>query len=154
MTDQEKTPTQTERTPRPFLVTLLLWAVLILTIFNLVRFGAVIAHWATVAELMPAPGPVYILLTGLVWGAAWMLALFSIFFCWGWARWYSFALALLYSAYYWVDRLLFQAAVPRSDTFFTLLENSLLLIFVAVSLFFPNHRAYFLPDLTQREHYD
>lgn len=140
--------------PRPFLVTLLLWGVLTLTIFNFVRFGAVLAHWAVVAELMSTPGPVYILLTGLFWGVAWLISLFSLFFRKGWSRWYSFALALFYSAYYWADRLFFQAAVPRSDTLFTWFENFFLLVFVAVSLFLPNHRAYFLPDSTQREHDD
>lgn len=145
---------ENKRPQQPFLVTLLLWGVLILTVFNFVRFGAVIAHWAMVAELMPMPGPAYILLTGLFWGVAWLIAFFSLFFRKGWSRWYSFALALFYSAYYWADRLIFQAAVSRSGSLFTLFENLIFLVFIAVSLFLPRHRTYFLNNPIQREHYD
>ena len=55
--------------PRPFGVTLLALGVLSISVLNLVRLVLVISRWQFLSSL-PGVSPLYIALTGLIWGVS------------------------------------------------------------------------------------
>lgn len=140
-----------KRPKRSFLVTLLVWTVLILTIYNAVRLGTALAQWDLILKRMPVPGPFYIAITGLFWTLVLVGVSLNIWFAWKWVRPTTAVVLLLYSAYYWLDRLLFQSAQPRENWLFSLVLTILFWLFSALALFMPGSRKYFNK---QREHYD
>jgi hypothetical protein len=90
--------------PRPLGVTLLALGVLIIAGLNLVRFILAISRWQFLSDL-PGVSPLYLALTGLIWGVV-GIPLF-------WSLWRGLSLAprlmqavlLTYAAYYWLDRI-------------------------------------------------
>ena len=137
---------------RPFLVTLLGWGVLIFTMFNAVRFGAALAQWDLLLDLSPKPGPFYIAATGLFWTLGWLTVYLSIEFKWRWVRKAILTFSILYTIYYWLDRLLFQTSQARSNTTFVLVGTVLGLVFVIITLTLPKSRAYFANELNSNSH--
>jgi len=128
---------------RPFLVTLLCLGVLILMIFNGVRLGSAIAQWDLLLDLMPRPGPLYIVATGLIWTLGWLTVYLSLYLVWQQSLLIVLAVSILYAIYYWFDRLVFQALVERSNIVFALVAIFLCLTFVGIVLALPKSRKYF-----------
>lgn len=128
---------------RPFLVTFLALGVLILTVFNAVRFGSALAQWDLILDFMPLPGPIYIAATGLIWTLGWLIVFLSLYLGWKWARQTTLTIPVFYTIYYWFDRLVFQAAVERSNTTFAIIATFLCLAFVVIILALPKSREYF-----------
>ena len=135
---------------RPFLVTLLALGVLILTVFNAVRFGSVLAQWDLLLDFAPRPGPLYTAATGLIWALGWLTVYLCLYLSWRWVRPITLATSVLYAAYYWFDRLVFQLSVGRDNTTFALIMTFLLLVFVIIVLALPKSRTYFeKPDIRE-----
>ncbi len=131
-----------------FQVTLVLWLVLILTAWNIVRFATGI-FWRNVLETYASfPGPIYIAATGALW------ALTGLFLLWSWwnRKPYMRAVLLvasgLYTAWSWADRLFVQTEM-RANWPFDLLINIVLLAFVSAVVLNPKNLNYF-----QRESYE
>ena len=131
-----------------FQVTLVLWLVLILTAWNIVRFATGLAWRDTLMTYAPHPGPIYIARTG----ALWALTGFFLLWCWWNRRSYTRAALLitagLYTAWSWADRLFVQAEM-RANWPFDLLVTVVLLVFVSVVVLNPKNLNYF-----QRESYE
>jgi len=123
-------------------VTLLAFGVLIIAGINWVRLWQAIDQWQFIGELYPAL-PYYQALSGLFWS----LAGFPL--AWGlwhgsdraahWIRW----VALAYTIYIWLDRLILRRGVELTNLFFTLSANALILITVIWIMSRPNVRAFF-----------
>jgi len=114
-----------------------------LTVFNMIRFGAALAEWDLLLRFMPRPGPIYIAATGLFWALGLLGVALSLWFGWKWARPTSATLIALYISYYWIDRLFFQSAVGRKNQYFALVLTFSILIFTALTLFLPGSRKFF-----------
>ena len=128
---------------RPFPVTLLAFGVLILTVFNAVRFGSALAQRDILLDLMQRPGPLYIAMTGLIWTLGWLTVYLSIYIGLKWVRPMVLVISIFYTIYYWFDRLLIQTTVERSNTTFAFILTFLCLAFVLIVLVLPKSRSYF-----------
>lgn len=89
---------------RPFGVTLLALGVLILAGINLDRFIEAIRLWEYLSQLLPV-SPLYLAVTGLVWGLAGIPIALGLWRGWRWAPRLTRLGVLAYLLYYWVDRL-------------------------------------------------
>ena len=132
-----------KRAERPFLVTLLVVSVLILSVYNAARFGTALAQWDLLLRLAPFPGPSYIATTGLFWTLVLLFAALSLWFRWKWIPLSTALILVLYSVYYWFDRLLFQSNQPRVNWPFALIFTIICLLFTALALGLPGSRKFF-----------
>ena len=119
---------------RPHRVTYLALGVLTIAGLSAVRFVLALRQWTFLGSL-PGVSPLYIVISGLVW----LLAAGPL--AWGlwrgrsWAPRLVQAAALVYSAYFWVERLFLFDRIPGrwihvpENTPFILAVNLLLLIF-------------------------
>mgnify|MGYP006971720751 CR=1 FL=1 len=128
---------------RPFPVTLLAWGVLILTMFNAVRFGSAVAQWDRIVSFMERPGPIYIAVSGLIWALGWLIVFLGLWFGSRWARQITLSMAILYSIYYWIDQLIYQSEVARKNLSFSLSVTIFFLTSTAIILLLPGSRKYF-----------
>lgn len=131
------------KTPRPFSVTLLAWIVLSLSALNLIRFGAAIFQWNALAEFAPRPGPLYILLTGLVWAAVGFPLAIGLWLEHRNGYRAALPVSLAYSIYYWLDRLLLQERPAQSNWLFALAVTIVLLSLATFVTFHPKTRNFF-----------
>lgn len=97
---------------RPAGVTILGWGVLIIACLNLVRFVQAIQQWFFLQGL-PVASPLYIALSGLIWGMAALILGWGIFKRAGWAVAFSRLGVLAYWGYVWLDRWLIQQSPDR-----------------------------------------
>ena len=106
MSDHSSASQPLPSSKRPFSVTILTAVVLIFTILNFLRFFSAIRNWKFLATLPVSVPFVYMAATGLIWTVAGILLAVGLFF----GRRWSFRLAkanlVIYTAYYWSDRLL------------------------------------------------
>lgn len=108
MNDTEK-PTGSvvgsQRIERPWSVTLLAIGVLILTVLNATRLVQAVLQWRFLVELLPALIPLYIALSGLIWGVTGGILFWGLWRGRLWAAVFLPVSAMAYTAYYWFDRL-------------------------------------------------
>lgn len=97
---------------RPTGVTLLGWGVLIIASLNLVRFIQAVLQWDFLAGLHGA-APLYIALSGLVWGFLAYILAWGIFKRAGWVPVWARLGVLAYGVYFWLDRWLVQQSSDR-----------------------------------------
>lgn len=126
---------------RPSSVTSLLWLVLTLTAWNLLRLGTSISDWNLLAEFAPQPGPIYIAFTASIWTLSGLATWRLIRHRQPRARAAASVLAVGYATWWWADRLLFQRANPNWP--FALAATLILLILTAIPLLAPKTIAYF-----------
>ena len=110
---------------RPFSVTLLLWMVLSLSAWGAIRLFAALRWWDVLYEYKASLSPLYLSITGAIWGVAGVSLLWSIWSGKAWARIAILAGILLWLAEYWIERILFQLSRPNLP--FALLFSALLL---------------------------
>ena len=92
---------------RPHSVTILALGVLIITVLNLVRFGMSLVDWKFLAS-QPGVYPLYLALSGIVWGVAGVCLVFGLWRGKNWAPRLVQAVALTYALYYWLDLIFLQ----------------------------------------------
>ncbi|WKZ38022.1 MAG: hypothetical protein QY332_08770 [Anaerolineales bacterium] len=117
---------------RTFPVTLALWLVLILTMWNLLRAWTALAWSGVLTEFSAGLTPAL----GAVIGGLWVTI--GIVLCWGmwqkkaWSVKLLLGTAAAYTVWYWSERFLFQ--YPRPNLVFAVIVNLglLVLIFFAV----------------------
>ena len=110
---------------RPFGVTLLLWMVLSLSAWGLIRLLATLRWWDVLTEFRASLSPLYLSITGAGWAVAGAVLLWSMWIAKPWSRLAIVASILLWLAEYWIERLFFQQ--PRPNLLFTLAISALLL---------------------------
>ena len=112
----------------PRRVTLLVWLVFILTVWNATRFYTAIVWRGILAEKTAWPGPGYIALTGFIWAAVGIWITIVVIQRKKWSAMALLISALGYTVWYWLDRLFLQT--ERDNWGFTLVVNAILLAFV------------------------
>lgn len=112
-------------TQRPFGVTLLLWMVLSLSAWGVIRSFAALRWWDVLYEFNASLSPAYLLITGAVWGTAGIALLWSMWNGRSWSRVAIVISVLLWLAEYWIERVFFQAS--RANLPFSLILSALLL---------------------------
>lgn len=110
---------------RPFSVTLLLWMVLSLSAWGAIRLFAALRWWDVLYEFNASLSPLYLLITGVLWGVAGVALLWSIWSGKAWSRMAILISILLWLAEYWIERLFFQ--IQRANLPFALILSALLL---------------------------
>lgn len=127
---------------RPFSVTLLTLGVLSIAGFNIVRGYQAIRQWDFISEYLSV-SPVYLASSGLIWGTAGLVICAAVWLHLRWARRATMAFALVYSLYYWIDRLLVSSDKPGTNFLFAVIFNFALLVSILWVLSRPTAKAYF-----------
>jgi hypothetical protein len=98
---------------RPSGVTLLALGVLSIAGLNLVRFILAIRSWQFLSSL-PGVSPLYLALSGLIWGVVGIPLFWSLWRGRHWAPRLLQAVMLTYAAYYWLDRIFLEERVVNA----------------------------------------
>lgn len=144
--------TPTDRKP-PWHVTLLIWLVLSLTTWHIVRAATSILWRDTLEKYASYPGPLYIGLSGAVWALTGIFLLWSILRGERWTRPALLIASGLYAAWVWADRLFVQAQM-RANWPFALIVTILLLVFTTAVVLHPRNQIYFEREAYERESQD
>jgi hypothetical protein len=118
---------------RPFGVTLLLWLVLSLSVWGLLRFAGALRWWDVLYEKGSRLSPLYLSITGAGWVLAAIVLLWSI---WSAKRWAYLAVpgsVLIWLVQYWLERSFFQA--QRSNLTFSIIASIVLIVITLISTF-------------------
>ncbi len=99
---------------RPRSVTLLGFGVLIIAAFSWIRAAQAYLQWAFIADLQLSVPPVYILVTGLLFGAAGLPIFWGLWRGYRWGQWGALVFGLLFAGFYWYDRLRLAVSGIRS----------------------------------------
>jgi hypothetical protein len=130
--DTDFAPPQSEHLPvrrRPLSVTFLALGVLTLAGFNLLRFVVSLQQREFLDSLLTVH-PLYITATGLVWAVVGFALTWGLWFGKGWSVRGTQAAALLYSLYFWLDRLLVASNDSRYNWPFAGIVNVLLVVLI------------------------
>jgi hypothetical protein len=112
----------------PFRVTLLLWLVFFITAWNGLRVWTALAWRNVLTEFSARPAGWITALSGCIWIVAGCLIIWGIWKNKTWTAKILARAAAGYTAWYWTERLVFQA--PRANWPFAVLLNLILLIFI------------------------
>ena len=126
---------------RPFGVTLLLWMVLCLSAWGLIRLLATLRWWDVLSEFRASLSPLYLSITGAGWAVAGAVLLWSMWIAKPWSRLAIVVSILLWLAEYWIERLFFQQ--PRPNLLFTLAMSALLLAVAFTSALNQSTKSFF-----------
>jgi hypothetical protein len=126
---------------RPFGVTLLLWTVLILTTWGVVRFLAALRWWDVLNEFGASLSPLYLSITGAGWGAAGGVLLSGILRRKKWALPAVVTSLLVWLIEYWIERIFFQSA--RANLPFALTISILGFVIVWILAILPGTKSFF-----------
>ena len=127
---------------RPFSVTLLLWLVLSLSAWGLVRLIAALRWWDVLSEFRARLGPLYLSLTGAGWIAGGAVLLWGLFSGRPGTR---LAIPIAISVWlieYWIERIFFES--PRANLAFALIASILLFIVTFISAVNRKTREFFI----------
>ena len=116
---------------RPFGVTLLLWLVLSLSAWGVVRLLAALRWWDVLNEFGARLSPVYLSITGAGWAVVGGVLLWGLFIGKLWTRLAIPISIFLWLMGYWVERLFFES--PRANLSFAVIASILLLIVTLLS---------------------
>ncbi len=126
---------------RPFGVTLLLWMVLILSAWGVVRLFAALRWWDVLYEFENSLSPLYLSITGAGWGAAGGVVLSGILRRKPWARSAVAASVLVWLIEYWIERLVFQSS--RANLTFALILSILAIVIAWILAILPSTKTFF-----------
>jgi hypothetical protein len=107
-------PSQGKRRPISFL--LLVFALLLMSIYGWLRFQQSLILWNTLIEIEVWPGPLYLAISGAAWGMIGIITAIGLFLRQAWAwRLTRFAVFVI-AIWYWFDRLvLVQSEAAQSN---------------------------------------
>ena len=112
----------------PFRVTLLLWLVFSLTVWNTLRAWTSLAWRDVLIEYSTQPVSAIITISGVIWQIVGILLLWSIWQNKAWATRLLLRAAAGYTVWYWSERLFFQN--PHPNWLFAVIVNLAILIFI------------------------
>jgi hypothetical protein len=98
-----------------------------------VRMGYAIQNWYWLNSSGIRPGPLYLIISGGIWGLVGLAALVWIVFHWPWYRLAGLGTALFFALTYWIDRL-FIATGGGGNTLFAAILTLLLLAYTFLVL--------------------
>jgi hypothetical protein len=98
---------------RPFGVTLLAWAVLILSAWGVIRCIAALRWWAELIEFDARPGPLYLAVTGAGWGVAGGVLFRSLASRKLWSRIAAPASVIAWQIQLWIERFVSPSSSPN-----------------------------------------
>jgi hypothetical protein len=110
---------------RPFGVTLLLWLVLCLSAWGLVRLIAALRWWNVLYEFGSRLSPLYLSITGAGWTLVGCVLLWGLFSGKSWIRRAIPVSIVVWLMGYWIERIFFEA--PRANLLFAWIASILLL---------------------------
>ena len=116
---------------RPFGVTLLLWLVLSLSAWGLVRWLAAVRWWDVLIEFEARLSPLYLSITGAGWVAVGIGLLWGLFTGKPWTRLAIPLSIFLWLMEYWIERIFFES--PRANLPFAMIASIVLLTVTLVS---------------------
>jgi hypothetical protein len=102
MTSEPQPALETIRIKRPFSVTVLMVGVLLITVLNIIRFLLSISYFGFLNSRL-AISPIYLVMTGFVWGLGGLCLFWSLWKVKSWAPMLMQAIALTYALYFWLD---------------------------------------------------
>jgi hypothetical protein len=115
----------------PFRVTLTIWLVLTITVWNILRAWTALSWQATLAEFSAKPAPWVTALSGGIWAITGIVLVWSILQRKDWASKLLIGVAAGYSIWYWSERLIWQS--PRSNWLFAVVANLVIVGFILFS---------------------
>ncbi len=115
-------------TKLPFRVTLLLWLVLFITVWNGLRLWTALAWQKVLTEFSAQPVTWITALDGCIWMVTGFLIIWGIWQQKAWTVKILLGAAAGYTVWYWSERLSFQE--PRPNWPFAIILNLVLLIFI------------------------
>jgi hypothetical protein len=127
---------------RPFSVTLLLWLVLSLSAWGLVRLIAALRWWDLLNEFGARLSPLYLSSTGACWIIAGTVILWGLFGGRPWTRLAIFSAICVGLIQYWIERIFFESA--RANLVFALIASILLFIVTLISAFNRKTQEFFI----------
>jgi len=133
---------------RPFGVTMLLWMVLSLLVWGMVRFFASLQAWDVLVEFKSSLSPLYLSITGAGWGVAGCVLLWSIFFRKKWAHRAVLTGIVVWLIEYWLERVIRQS--PRANLPFAIISSILIIGITVLITFHKSTRNFF----TRSEEYE
>ena len=133
---------------RPFGVTLLLWMVLSLSAWGVIRSFAALRWWDVLYEFEARLSPLYLLVTGAGWGIAGVVLLWSLWSAKAWSLVAIIASVVVWLAEYWIERLFFQS--QRENLPFAVVL-SVLLLAVTFAITSNRHTKKFLNQSEEHE---
>ena len=136
---------------RPFSVTLLMWAVLSLSAWGVIRLLAALRWWDVLYEFKASLSPLYLSITGAGWCVAGGVIIWGTVSGKTWSRLAIPAAVLLWLSEYWIERLFFQSS--RANLSFALIVSVLLLV-VAFGSAMNRKTKYFLTRSEEHEQPD
>src|SRR5215204_7155296 len=136
------------RSKRPFGVTLLLWMVLSLLAWGMVRFLAAWRAWDVLVEFGSSLSPLYLSITGAGWAVAGGVLVWSIFTHKKWTHRAILTSILVWLIEYWIERVFYQQ--PRSNLPFAVVTSIVILGITLICTFHKSTLHFF----TRSEEYE
>ena len=133
---------------RPFGVTLLIWMVLSLLAWGLVRFSATLHAWDVLIEFGASLSPLYLSVTGAGWAVAGGVLLWSMF---AGKKWTPRAILTAISVWlieYWIERVFYQQ--PHANLPFAVAGSIVIIGITFISALHKSTRNFF----TRSEEYE
>ncbi len=95
------------RAGRTFELWMLVIILLVGALEGFLRLQAAVYSWSALSGIGISTGPLYLAISGVVWGFAMLVAAFGLFFRQRWAAAYTRIAAVVLALAYWIDRLAF-----------------------------------------------
>ena len=134
---------------RPFGVTLLLWMVLSLLVWGMVRFFAALRAWDVLIEFGSSLSPLYLSITGAGWGVVGCVLLWSMWTSKKWAHRAILTSISVWLIEYWIERVFFHQQ-PHANVPFAVVGSIVILCITLISTFHKSTRNFF----TRSEEYE
>jgi len=110
---------------------------------NIIRLSQSLANWEFLSLLLPFH-PIYLAVTGLVWGALALLVALRLWQGKAWARGFSLFFIILNSGYFWVERIFLPGYPGRNTNWpFSIGLNLILILFSVWILNRPQAKQFF-----------
>jgi len=133
---------------RPFGVTLLLWMVLCLSAWGLLRFTAALRWWDLLLEKDSRISPLYLSITGAGWVVAGIVLIWGILSIRRWAYRVVPISVFLWLVEYWIERIFFQES--RANLAFSIALSIVVIVITLVSAWNRSSKIY----LTKSEEHE
>ena len=127
---------------RPFGVTLLLWLVLSLSAWGVVRLLAALRWWDVLNEFGARLSPLYLSITGVGWIVTGLALLWGLFSAKLWIIQMIPIAISLWLVQYWVERIFFESS--RANLPFALIASLLLFAVTLLSAFNRRTKEFFI----------
>jgi hypothetical protein len=126
---------------RPFGVTLLLWMVLMVSAWGVVRLVAALRWWNMLNEFEAGLSPLYLSATGAGWGAAGSVLLSGILRNKKWISPAFVTSMFVWLIEYWIERVFFQTS--RANLPFALTGSILVIAIALILINLPGTKSFF-----------